>query len=359
MMTNVPVSESIGTTDVISHPQSGQKRKGRGKTTGLSIQKKRKNINGKLSVIIPPDQRVAVGPVANDFVTEISVKVFQHARHDVKNWKNVFDLAKDRIIAHILDTFQLSDTEHVRDTILDQANKLYRYRRSRLHDHFKKYATKEESFLNMPAEVNEVEWKFLVEYFISDSFKKMSERNKANKAKQEIPHICGRKSFRAVSFEKRDTNTGKEPNFQKLWELTHMKNEHWVNDASFELNDKVKEIVADQIQENEEEIDADSIANASFVRIMGEKSGYYREQLQAQQKEIEEERRKRESVEDKLIEVKKKLEEEQENRKVMEARLVRDQKMSGLPSAILNIITNSSDSDVANPTSLMNNIGIL
>ncbi|KAL3358642.1 hypothetical protein AABB24_015644 [Solanum stoloniferum] len=214
--------------------------------------------------------------------------------------------------------------------------------------------------------------------------------NKANKAKQEIPHICGRKSFRAVSFEKRDTNTGKEPNFQKLWELTHMKNRHWVNDVSSELNDKVKEIVADQIQENEEEIDADPIANAAFVRIMGEKSGYYRgqssgikpsrrsmneiqEQLQAKQKETEEERRKRESVEDKLIEVQKKLEEEQENREIMETRLVRDQKMakegikalvshmqiskSGLPSAIFNIITDSSDSDVANPTSFMNFIG--
>jgi len=86
----------------------GQKRKGRGKTTGLSIQKKRKNINGKLSVIIPPDQRVAVGPGANDFVTEISVKVFQHARHDIKNWKNVSDLAKDRIIAHILVIYFIS-----------------------------------------------------------------------------------------------------------------------------------------------------------------------------------------------------------------------------------------------------------
>uniref|UniRef100_M1BZK2 Uncharacterized protein n=1 Tax=Solanum tuberosum TaxID=4113 RepID=M1BZK2_SOLTU len=57
----------------------------------------------------------------------------------------------------------------------------------------------------------------------------------------------------------------------------------------------------------------------------------------------------------------------------METRLVRDQKMvkegikalashmqiskSGFPSAILNIITDSSDSDVANPTSLMNDIG--
>ncbi|XP_059292477.1 uncharacterized protein LOC132045921 isoform X2 [Lycium ferocissimum] len=74
MMTNVHISDSTGPTDVISHPQSGKKRKGRGKTTGLSIQKKRKySDNGKL----------------------------EHARHDVKNWKNVSNLAKDRIIAHI------------------------------------------------------------------------------------------------------------------------------------------------------------------------------------------------------------------------------------------------------------------
>ncbi|XP_059292476.1 uncharacterized protein LOC132045921 isoform X1 [Lycium ferocissimum] len=102
MMTNVHISDSTGPTDVISHPQSGKKRKGRGKTTGLSIQKKRKySDNGKLEVIIPPDRTIAVGPGANDFVTELSVKVFQHARHDVKNWKNVSNLAKDRIIAHI------------------------------------------------------------------------------------------------------------------------------------------------------------------------------------------------------------------------------------------------------------------
>uniref|UniRef100_A0A3Q7GJ91 Reverse transcriptase Ty1/copia-type domain-containing protein n=1 Tax=Solanum lycopersicum TaxID=4081 RepID=A0A3Q7GJ91_SOLLC len=41
------------------------------------------------------------------------------------------------------DTFKLSDTQHVWDTIMDQDNKLYRYHRARLHDHFKKYATKE------------------------------------------------------------------------------------------------------------------------------------------------------------------------------------------------------------------------
>ncbi|PHT83782.1 hypothetical protein T459_12225 [Capsicum annuum] len=51
------------------------------------------------------------------------------------------------------------------------AKNLYGYRRSRLHDHFKKFSTKEESLQNIPSGVNEVEWKFLVDYFSSDNFK--------------------------------------------------------------------------------------------------------------------------------------------------------------------------------------------
>lgn len=387
-MTDVHANNA-GTADVIATPPPGKKRKGRGKTTGLSIQKKiKESVNGKLKVIIPPDRTVAVGPGAKDFVTELSVTVLHNARHDVKNWKGVSDLAKDRIVAHMLDTFQLPDIQHNRDTILQTAKNLYRYRRSRLHDHFKKFATKELRLQNMPSQVNEAEWKFLVEYFNSDDFKKMSERNKSNKAKQEVNHICGRKSFQAVSFEARDTNTGKEPNSQKFWEMTHVNsNGHWVNDASAEVNDKVKEVVAEQIQEIEEGADVDLIANAAFMHIMREKAGYVRgqgsgvkpasrrsrdeiqEQLEAQQKEIEEERRKRESLESKLMEVKYQLEEERRSREVMETRIVREQKllkegvmalvshmqssMNGLPAAIFNIINNSTGSDEARPTSLM------
>nr|XP_018633001.1 uncharacterized protein LOC104115656 isoform X2 [Nicotiana tomentosiformis] len=160
------------TADVVSSSHPGKKIKGRGKTTWFSVQKKQKDIdNEKLKVIIPPDRTVAVGPGAKDFVTELSVKVLLHARHDVKKWKDVPNLAKDRIVAHMLDTFQLPDTQHNRDTILETANNLYRYRRSRLHDHFNKFATKEESLHNMPAEVNEAEWNFLGDFFSSDAFK--------------------------------------------------------------------------------------------------------------------------------------------------------------------------------------------
>ncbi|XP_075078389.1 uncharacterized protein LOC107786477 isoform X4 [Nicotiana tabacum] len=91
------------TADVVSSSHPGKKIKGRGKTTWFSVQKKQKDIdNEKLKVIIPPDRTVAVGPGAKDFVTELSVKVLLHARHDVKKWKDVPNLAKDRIVAHML-----------------------------------------------------------------------------------------------------------------------------------------------------------------------------------------------------------------------------------------------------------------
>ncbi|XP_070006477.1 uncharacterized protein [Nicotiana sylvestris] len=204
-------------------------RKRRGKTRGFSIQKKRKNNpNGKLEVIIPPDRTVAVGPGASNFVTKLSVTIDQNAKHDVKTWKKVSDLAKERIVAHMLDAFEFQ----TRNTL-------------GILSFIQKFATKEERLQNIPEDVTKVEWKLLVDYFNSDPFKRMSARNKINKTKQGINHICGRKSFGAISFEK----------------------------------DKVNELVAEQIQEIEEGTDdMDPIVNASFMKIVGEKSGYYRGQ---------------------------------------------------------------------------------
>ncbi|EHA8587937.1 hypothetical protein COCNU_scaffold003628G000010 [Cocos nucifera] len=103
--------------------------------------------------------------------------------------------------------------------------------------------------------------------------KAMSERNKANKKKQVINHICGRKSFQVVSYEPRDLETGKEPKYQKLWQLTHIKkNGEWINEASKE--DKVENIVNDMIQQVEEGADMDEVVNSSFVSVVGERSGY-------------------------------------------------------------------------------------
>nr|XP_009782160.1 PREDICTED: uncharacterized protein LOC104230941 isoform X2 [Nicotiana sylvestris] len=92
------------------------------------------------------------------------------------------------------------------------------------------------------------------------------------------------------------------------------------------------------------------------------------EKLQAQQKEAEEERRKRASVESQLKEVNIQLEEERKNREAM----VRDQKLmkqsmmaiashilsneNGVSAAFLNIISNLSGSDEASCSRLMDDI---
>ena len=53
---------------------------GRGKTTGISVaKKKKKSTTGKLHVTILPDRKVAVGPGASDFITEISLNVQKKA----------------------------------------------------------------------------------------------------------------------------------------------------------------------------------------------------------------------------------------------------------------------------------------
>lgn len=79
-----------------------KKRKGRGKTTGTSVSKKReKTASGKLHVLIPPDKMVAVGPGAPDFVTEISVLVQKKAPLNVEKWKDVPDEIKKDIVSRV------------------------------------------------------------------------------------------------------------------------------------------------------------------------------------------------------------------------------------------------------------------
>ncbi|KAM3202298.1 hypothetical protein P3L10_029922 [Capsicum annuum] len=103
-------------------------------------------------------------------------------------------------------------------------------------------------------------------------------------------------------------------------------NGQWVTNASVDVNDKVKDAIAEKVQEIEDDTDMDPIINVAFVQVVGEKLKYIldqgsgikssirisrneiQEQLKAHQKEPEDERRKRENVESKLMEVKNQLE---------------------------------------------------
>ncbi|KAF3650860.1 putative SKP1-like protein 1B-like [Capsicum annuum] len=101
--------------------------------------------------------------------------------------------------------------------------------------------------------------------YLQSRLQRMSERNKSNKKKQEVNHICCRKSFQAVSYKA---------------EMTYMKpNGQWVTNASAKVNlqkpfllDKVKDVIAEKVQEIVEDNDTDPTSNAGFLQVVGEKS---------------------------------------------------------------------------------------
>lgn len=82
------------------------KRKGRGRTRGLTLEMKRKlSPDGKLDVLIHPTRLVAVGPGRNDFITDLSIIVRKNARLNVHKWKQVTQNTRDTIVQKILVRF--------------------------------------------------------------------------------------------------------------------------------------------------------------------------------------------------------------------------------------------------------------
>ncbi|XLR06046.1 hypothetical protein HN51_060931, partial [Arachis hypogaea] len=178
------------------------KRKGRGPTKGLILEMKRQqSADGKLDVLIHPTKLVAVGPGRKDFITDLSLIVRKHARLNVHMWRKVPKSTRDTIVQSILNNWRLQDTDMVRKAILDEAGRLYRNWRNRLHDYYLVFETKEEALKHVPNDVNPSDWQFMVDYFSSPSFKLISTVNKTNRTKMQTNHTSGQKSFHAVSYE--------------------------------------------------------------------------------------------------------------------------------------------------------------
>ncbi|KAL1328863.1 uncharacterized protein LOC130967495 [Arachis stenosperma] len=326
------------------------KRKGRGPTKGLILEMKRQqSADGKLDVLIHPTKLVAVGPGRKDFITDLSLIVRKHARLNVHMWRKVPKSTRDTIVQSILNNWRLQDTDMVRKAILDEAGRLYRNWRNRLHDYYLVFETKEEALKHVPNDVNPSDWQFMVDYFSSPSFKLISTVNKTNRTKMQTNHTSGQKSFHAVSYEARDPVTGKEPHLQKLWQLTHKKtNGEWVDEASKEVNDKIAEQIDKNLRELEdsqegiETVEPEIINNAfeSVVRnktcVLGSGGGPQSSksntvqqllaELEAQKRETENARKECNETRAKLVEVESQLDEERRKREEIEARLLNRQK---------------------------------
>ncbi|XP_037450068.1 uncharacterized protein KIAA2012-like isoform X1 [Triticum dicoccoides] len=132
------------------------------------------------------------------------------------------------------------------------AKERYRGWRSTLSSTYKSYKTDAARLANLPEDLQPEEWEWMIEYFGTDSkFQEGSQKNADNRKKQKTKHIIGSKSYSQVSFEKRNLETGEEPDCIALWELTHTNNGTWSNTDSQKVYDQALEEVKNKEAETE------------------------------------------------------------------------------------------------------------
>lgn len=128
--------------------------------------------------------------------------------------------------------------------ILKIAKECYRGWRSTLHSTYKAYKNDAARMANVPEDVKLEDCEWLIEYFGTNSkFQEISQKNSDNRKKLKAKHNVGSKSYSQISYEKRDAETGEEPDSISLWELTHRRNGVWSNKESQLVYDKAHEEV--------------------------------------------------------------------------------------------------------------------
>ncbi|XP_073107436.1 uncharacterized protein [Elaeis guineensis] len=160
--------------------------------------------------------------------------------------------------------------------VLAPMQRLYRGWRNRLHDLYKKFRTDEERLANIPEDVTPEDWKYMMAYFSSDAFQKVSKRNAANRAKLVTKHTCGTRSYAEVEESTRDPETGEKALPDQVWLIQHTKKNKegelvWSDPKSKEIHEQLEEVVQ-QTQENESQMTRDDI----LLQVLGQKSGYFR-----------------------------------------------------------------------------------
>ncbi|KAK4394201.1 hypothetical protein Sango_1890900 [Sesamum angolense] len=137
-----------------------------------------------------------------NFNTEACVVLKQHAPLQYAYWKDIpIDSKKKMWLAMKLHVFYLSNND------------------------------KEEILHKPPKGVSEEDWKKLIDYFESDGFQKISDRNKENHKKLKMSHTCGTKSIAQYCYGNRDPETEREPTRTATWRKTRYSNKKndWVD----------------------------------------------------------------------------------------------------------------------------------
>ncbi|KAG6489749.1 hypothetical protein ZIOFF_051027 [Zingiber officinale] len=103
--------------------------------------------------------------------------------------------------------------------------------------------TRQEVLQNVPKGMYKQDWEWLVkEYFLSESFQKMSSTNTQNRSLKSMPHRTGSKPFRQLAYEMGGKD-GQPPDFASMFFETRKKGDHIVDLDAIEKYDEICEVV--------------------------------------------------------------------------------------------------------------------
>ncbi|OAY78473.1 hypothetical protein ACMD2_26257 [Ananas comosus] len=295
------------------------KKKGRGPTTNPSAKKRKEGKKGKVE-ISKRLGRVVGGLQLTKFITEMGVVLRQYAPLDVNKWAEVPMHYKDKMWADLMEKYD--GLAGFRDEVMYNFNHMYRDWRHRKHLYYNQFLTDEDRLKNCPDDISESDWACLVEYFGSESFKKMSVRNKANRAKQSASSICGRKSFASVLYDMRDPITEVDPDLTEYWKATHQRrtDNTWCSDTA---KNAMKQF--EDVRNSQEELgDPPLSTEEHLTKAFGARSGYLRglgcgpKPLSSKNLEA---KASKEAIERQIEELKNELKQSREENEEREARL--------------------------------------
>ncbi|KAI7742297.1 hypothetical protein M8C21_018143, partial [Ambrosia artemisiifolia] len=157
-------------------------------------------------------------------------------------WRKMPEENKEKMWQKVLTTFDIEPG--CRQSVLLSIGSKWRNFKSQLKvAHYDIHATDEERLADRDERVLPDQWSFLVSQWSSDEFKRLSARNKANRAKVKYIHTSGTKSFARLLEEEREKRPdGQEISQAELFILTRTrKNGQAVNEKSAAVISKLRE----------------------------------------------------------------------------------------------------------------------
>ncbi|KAK4486586.1 hypothetical protein RD792_006837 [Penstemon davidsonii] len=203
--------EQRGSNERISSSVRGPaktKKTKRGPTIGWNTQEHTRKYGAKPSIVIPEGMDHPVGQHSSKHASQIGILVKVEAPMQVSGWKEIPEDTKDHLYKKLFDKLNYEhNKEHVKRCVKRSFAKSYSTFRSNAHIHYKKWRDEVgvelakqhiyDRLANRPED-----WLWLCDFWETDKFKQVSEKQSNNRAKLKTNHKLGTKSRAAHQYEK-------------------------------------------------------------------------------------------------------------------------------------------------------------